>query len=191
MKKIPLKDIFPVFLSILNLVLAVVLILNIKRSVEVGSQAAFLQKSIDELKKAKLTIKNFDEVKFKKEEKALKKVFIDQTVPLEAMKEIVNIARVLGIQDINISQKQESRKSDFESIGVKTLSFETRLGCEYTRLEDFLKKVADSPILINVRSLQVSRLENKLPNLDIRIVLDTYSIISKEKAVKKTPPTPR
>lgn len=162
-----------------NLVLVTLLVLSSKAMVSLTLQESQLQEKIAALRKAKITVRDFSDEKIRQEEKSLKKIFVDQSVPLEAIKEIVDIAKKIGIQRINIAQEYQFIKSEFP--GVKIIPVKIRFNSSYQNMLIFLKDISDSHILMDVRNLEVVRNASKLPDLEFNLTVNTFVVLTKDK----------
>ncbi len=186
MKIKPFKNIVPLILIAANVLLAILLILDFKIAYEANFQFSAAQDKISSLKKAKATAKHFKEKETADQESALKlKLPEDSTVPLEAIREAVEIAKGLGIKDISVYPKSELTKAP-SGISAEVVPFEMKVNCEYGKISDFLKMLPKSHSLLQVAELEITRDNNNLPNLNATLLINTYTILTtKDKALPK------
>lgn len=181
MKKIIAKNKLPIFLVSIDILLILLLIISFKKTIDAASQYNALKRKTDELREAKEIVTSFNEDKLKQEGNKIKKIPVGENVPLDAMKEVLNIAQGAGIKDINIYQLQEGLSKSISGLEIKELSFNVKINCEFNPLLKFLEKIKDSAVLITINRIIVSREDKKLPNLASEISLVAYTSIVKKK----------
>lgn len=177
-KKPFFKDIVLVVLIIVNLGLILLAVLIFPAIQKSTNEFNSLYNQSEELKKAKVTLNDFDEAKIKEEEKKFKQVPFDQESPLKATKVIMEIARNLEIPKIDATFLKSQIETEGVFAGITTFNIEAKLSCPYEKLRKFLKEITKSDLLMNVRHLKITRNEESLPELDIVLGIDSYTILT-------------
>lgn len=174
-----LRDMIPIIFIAVNVILAVLLIVDFKVNYELSLKLKVTQDKISSFKKAKTTIERFKEKEVDTQEDALKlKLPEDTIVPLSAIREAVEIAKALGIKDVSVYPKSEFIKGISGVPGVEIVPFELKLNCEYSKVLDFINALSKSSYLLQVSGLEIIRNNSRLPNLSAAMVINTYTILT-------------
>lgn len=170
----------------MNLFLVIFAVFNLKQLKKMNSKVVSFRKELFKYQQTRVTVKDFKEKELDYEELLLRiKLPKDRLVPSDLFKKIINSAKKAGIEEIKISQSDAIGAGKL-SIGyseVWGISFKTEFKCDYDKTMLFLKELFTIPCLVNVSSLNISRDKEDSVVLDIKLTLDTYTILEKNKPV--------
>ncbi|MFA5008711.1 MAG: type 4a pilus biogenesis protein PilO [Candidatus Omnitrophota bacterium] len=172
------KKVFFLLLVIVDAVLLVSILVQSKSFFTVALETGKLQSRLNDFNRKKARIKNFKPQDLERERGELKNTLADKNLIFEVIKEVKSTAKTLSLPPAKVKLLTDEVKQ-LQQFPVTPIPFELKLECSYSQFIEFTHAIESMPYLLTISHLKVTRSEEKLPAIDVVMIINAYEKIKK------------
>lgn len=180
MKSNPHKKIGFLLLITINIALLIFALFQSQVFLTAALKVAELQGKFTDFDRKKIKIKNFNPEDVENERSRLKKILADKSFIFEVIRGVKDIAKTINVSPVKISLLPDKAKQ-FQQLSVASVPFEMKFACSYEQFIEFTRKIENTPYLLTINHLQVTRSKDKLPAIDVIMTVNAYEKLAKDK----------